>query len=419
MEPIVLVQRLLLSALFGLLIGIERERRAAKKSQIVSFGGIRTYPLIAIFGAVSAFFGSTTNNIYVFPSAFLILGALVVMSYAFYSFKKKQTGLTSEISALATFFIGASTFYLPLFFSIVVTILVTLLLSLKESLHKFSRSMWQEEFYAVIKFVVITFIVLPLLPNETIDPWGLFNPYKTWYLAVIISAISFAGYVLVKFIGPERGIYSTGFIGGIVSSTSICSLFAKRARENKAVLIEYRNGALVSYISSIIKVAFVIYILNKGLFREIAPALASFIGFGLVLSSILIFKSISKGTVKKHDVALRNPFTITFALEFALLMTVVFVLAQLAQKYLGEAGIYIISFLSGLAKIDAITVSMSQLAGKSVLIDVAARAVMIGVFCSGLSKSVYAGIFGGKEFARALAPYLIVVGAVGLIVSMI
>lgn len=421
-EILPIIQKLVLSVVLGLLVGLEREKQTKGKNKIY-FGGIRTFPIIAMLGNIAAQFSKLYSNVSILLAVFLVLCGLIGISYIYSTFKHNRAGLTSELSGITTFFIGISTIYLPQIYPILTTIMLVLLLTLKKTLHQFSQKILQEELFAVIKFVIITFIILPLLPNHTIDPWNLFNPYKTWLIAVIVSAISFAGYVSIKVIGPKKGIYTTGLIGGIYSSTNVNLVFAKGSKENKIMKYEYRNGALLSYVTSVIKVGFLIYVLNKALFFKVLPPLVTVIGTGALLSAFLMYTT-AKSNRSYQKIHLKNPFTIVFALEFALFLSVIFAVANFAYKYLGNSGIYLTSLISGLAKIDAITVAMSELAGKTVegnlvSYDSAARAIMIGILFSAISKSVYSALAGTFEYAKALAPYMIMAGLSGLLISFV
>ncbi len=400
------------------------------KKGVRGYGGIRTFPLISLLGATSAHLALTMNSTAVFVAAFSMLSLMIIVTHAYYSFTFKHSGITSELSAMLTFLIGASAILLPNIITISVAILLTIFLSFKKNLHNFTRNLEHQEFLATIKFVVITFIVLPLLPNTTIDPWGLFNPYKTWLYAVIITAISFGGYIAIKIIGKNKGIYTMGFIGGIVSSTSTTSLLAKKTQEQPYLNSEYRIGALLSYISSIIKVGIVLLLANYTLFIKSLPSLATLIIVGTILSMALISKTERRKNIK-HSLEIKNPFTLKFALEFAIILTLVLTLSKFAQEQYGTNGIYITSLLSGIAKIDAITVSMAELASKCepeqvteiakqcVPYSVAVQAIMIGAFFSAASKSVYAFIFGGKKFGKSLSPYILISGIAGLIISLL
>lgn len=414
-DTFIIMKKLALAVVLGLLIGLEREIQSKRQLKYL-FGGIRTFPIIALFGSLSAYIAKEFQSPLIIAVAFVVIAALIGIVYSYDVYRKGHIGITSELSALAIFFIGVILVFFPDIIGILAAILILILLTFKESMHRFSAHIHDKELYAVIKFMIITFVVLPILPDRAVDPWGLFNPYKTWLYAVVVSAISFAGYLAIKVIGPKKGIYTTGFIGGIYSSTSTSLVFAKLARENPVMALEYRNGSLLSYVGSIVKLVFLIAILNRDFVLTVLPALVAVVAIGLVWCAILIYRG---KPVRKMPKALemRNPFKLSYAVEFALFLSFILALSKVLPQYVGDSGIYLTSLIAGLGKIDAIGISMAEEVGLGLSSDLAVKAVILAVFISGLSKSVYATVFGGLQYAKKLAPYMLMSGLGGVIVA--
>ena len=230
---------------------------------------------------------------------------------------------------------------------------------------------------------------------------------------VIISGITFLGYILNKIIGVKKGLFLTGFIGGLISSTSVVSSLSKNLKNNNSNLIPTVSACIISYLASILKVALEILIINFKLFLTlIIPIICMvLIGFSIVL---LINRNKTENYKHEHKINFDNPFTLKFALIFGLVLTTVFILSQLAMQTWGSKGIFITALLAGIAKIDAIAVSMAELGGKEITYSYASIAILIGFFFSALSKTIYSLIFGNKKIAIYLAITLTIISTIGL-----
>ena len=203
----------------GLLLGLERER---KRDLELLFGGVRTFALIALLGAIGAFLERELNQGWLVLAAFVAVSALVAVSYAMTA-ARGELGITTEITALLAFIVGALCGWDKVAVASVATVVCLLLLTLKDYLHRLARRVELADVEATLKFAVISVIILPLLPNETFGPppVDVINPYKIWLMVVLIAGLNFMGYVLVKVLGNEHGLVVTGILGGLVSSTAV------------------------------------------------------------------------------------------------------------------------------------------------------------------------------------------------------
>jgi len=226
-----LILRVLISLGIGALIGIERERR--RKG--AEFAGIRTFMLMALLGTLSVFVSETFP--YFLLVAFIGLVSLIFAGYIMSTKDDGDIGLTSEVAALLTFVLGAICASGEGYkFAPIIAIIITALLALKKYLHLFARRISEREMIDTLKFLVVAFVILPLLPNTYIGPFHVFNPYQIWLMVVFISGISYAGYIAMKIIGPEMGLSVTGIMGGLVSSTAVVTAMAGRVKESESVL---------------------------------------------------------------------------------------------------------------------------------------------------------------------------------------
>lgn len=378
----------------GALIGIERERKSTK----TEFAGVRTFILIALWGILSAYLSELFP--YFILGSFMALSVLIGLGYWLTVKDSGDLGLTTEVAALLTFILGALCYYEEGYtISVVLSILVTTLLALKPVLHKLAQKISEKEMIDTLKFLIIAFVILPLLPNETLGPWDVFNPYQAWLMVVFISGISYAGYIAMRFMGPQRGLGITGIIGGLVSSTAVVTAMAARVKESPYLL---RAGVFATVVASsmmFLRVFFEVLIINP----DLAPSLAAPMIIMGVLGILLGWLVWRRSAVKEIDskIKLDNPFTLKPALIFGALFIAILFLSKIANIYLGSRGVYLASIISGVADVDAITISMAFLARSSTLSsDTAVTAITLATISNTAVKFGIALLLGTRHFAR-------------------
>jgi uncharacterized membrane protein (DUF4010 family) len=246
----------------------------------------------------------------------------------------------------------------------------------------------------------MTFILLPLLPDRTIDPWATFNPFELWLLTVMIAAISFAGYVAIKYAGDRSGIIMTGVAGGLASSTAVTVTLGEMAKEQPEKSDQLAAGALFSAATMIARVLTVVTLIGPGLLARVGLPLVA--GGAALLATAFIHMRGQAENVDSGRLKLTNPFELSTVLKFGLLLTVVTVLSRLLIHAGGSEGVYLLAALSGIADVDAITLSMSRLAGTAQS-ALAAHAILIVVAVNTVAKSVIGWIAGGEPYGRRLS----------------
>lgn len=404
-----LILKFLISFAIGALIGTERER---KQSKIKEFAGIRTFMLIAVFGTSSAFLSTFYPNFLII--AFLGLAAVVSLSYIPSIKETGDIGITTEVVALLTFILGALCFtdeglqIVP-----ILAIIITTLLAFKPYLHTFAQKISQKEIINTLKFLIVAFVILPLLPNETIGPLGVFNPYQIWLMVVFISGISFAGYILMKFIGAERGISATGIIGGLVSSTAVTTAMAARVKESDFVIRAAVFATVVASSMMFLRVLFEVSVINPGLISLLAAPMLSMGILGIVLG-FLAWKTTKIRDVGE-DLKLKNPFSLKPALIFGLLFLAILFISEIANIYFGSRGIYITSIISGVADVDAITISMAILARDTISNEVAVTAITLAAISNTVVKFFIAMFFGTRKFGYLIGVIFALIISIGII----
>lgn len=411
-SEIYILYKAFIALLLGVLIGTERER--GNNSEMRRSAGIRSFVIITLTGFFGAYLGTFLGNWFVI-ALFFGMFFLILATYIYEAFKEKRKGITSELAAIMSFLIGILCFYKPSF-AVILAIVLTVILTLKIHIHGFVQKLSQDEFFASLKFAIIAFIILPLLPNETIDSWGVLNPYNIWLMVVFISGISFVGYILTKLIGTTRGVGITGLIGGLVSSTAVTTSMSNQSKHNKKIVTPFVIGVLAASVMMFGRVMFTISVLNYSLLPSIVWTLG-FMGFASLICIAIFYKIGSTKTVQQSEkIDVQSPFQFLPAVKFGLFFLLILLAIEVTQRFFGEEALYITALISGFADVDAITISMSQLAlAEGVSNSVAVRTITIAVISNTLVKAGITVMFGGKQFAQYVTFSTAVIIASGII----
>jgi uncharacterized membrane protein (DUF4010 family) len=413
-EPLQVALRFAAALGLGVMLGLERERQKDPES---GFAGVRTFGLIALTGGVAAWLAHALGEPWLAVAAFVAVGALVTVSYTA-SAARGSLGITTEISALLAFLLG----YLCLRGQVVLAAGLAVasggVLALKQWLHALAARIAAADVEATLKFAIVSIIVLPIVPNESYGPPPLdvVNPYKIWLMVVLISGLNFASYLLVKWLGAEHGIGVTGLLGGLVSSTAATLGFAERSRERGALAPHLALGILLAWLVMFVRVVAVVGVVVPAL----VPKLAIPMGAAALscLSFALWFRRRGKSDGRAAIAAGENPFELGQAIRFGIAFGVIGFVAKAAQVYFGEAGLYLAGALAGLTDVDAISLSMANLArddaGSAV---VAARTIAIAALSNTAVKGGMAMFMGSAELRRAMAAPVVATLAAGALAA--
>ena len=403
-----LLNNFLVALALGALVGLEREYHRFKKKGH-DFAGIRTFPLIAMFGALSAYLGSTISVWILVASVFLIGFLVIAAYYSLTDHTHKYMGATSEMAAFLTFFLGVLCYHGELIFAAALAIIMTIILYSRTLLHNFAKKIKPRELSDTLKFAVVAFVILPFLPNQGYGPHEIFNPYVIWLMVVFISGISFAGYILMKWFG-EKGITLAGLLGGLVSSTAVTSSFAGRSKKETKIYLPLVLGVVLANGIMFIRILIEVFVINRTLFTKMLIPMISLAAVTAVFS-YFIWRKAAK---VKGKVDLSSPFTLGPALKFGIFFAVILALVKLADVYLSSNGVYIVSLISGFADVDAITVSLSQLAKSSLALDTARNGIVLAALTNVGVKGGIAFWFGGKKFGKIILAFYAVLIMLGI-----
>jgi uncharacterized membrane protein (DUF4010 family) len=396
----------------GVFLGLERERAHLADP---TFAGVRTFALIALLGATAAYIQLELDSVWYVVAGFVAVLALALTSYVFTA-ARGEVGITTEITALLAYFLGALCLWDRVGLAAALAVVSGLLLFLKDWLHGVAGRIQTSDITATLIFAIITLIILPLLPNETFGPQPLnvLNPYRLWLMVVLISGLNFASYLLVKVVGPQHGIGLTGLLGGLVSSTAVTLGFTQHSQRDPLAGPAYGLGIVLAWTVMFVRVLVVVAIVNPALSRQLLiglgpPALAS-----LLVSGLLFRRRGRDGTEQLRQG--RNPFELSQAIKFGVVFGVITLLARAAEVYLGSAGLYLAGAVAGLTDVDAISLSMANLAAaRPENLGVAARTVVIAVLSNTLVKSCLVLGLGAPALRRVMLPSILFIVAAGVL----
>jgi uncharacterized membrane protein (DUF4010 family) len=349
---LIVLQQLAVAFALGLLLGLQRERAES------SIGGIRTFPLIALFGTVCALLGKTFGG-WLVAAGLLALVAIVVYS----NFAKMKSGdidpgMTTEVAALLLYGLGAYVVIGSMIVAVVVGGAMAGLLQFKKPLHTLAGAIGERDMRAIMQFVLLSLVILPVLPHQDFGPYGVWNPFQIWLMVVLIVGISLTGYIAYKFLGTQRGTLLAGVLGGLISSTATTVSYARRTVENTnlanlaAVVIVIASyvslGRVLVEVAAVAPIAFV----------SMAPPLAALLAVTIIIAAAMFLWQPSGDTQMPEQ---KNPAELKTAFIFAAIYAVVLVAVAVAKEHFGSAGFYTVAIVSGLTDMDAITLSSARL----------------------------------------------------------
>ena len=387
-----LFQKIAIAILIGIFIGVERERK--KKPGEKYFGGIRTFPLVALFGFLSALIASFTQ-IYLYGFFFLLFGVTISISY-YFAAERGEIGGTTEIALFIVFILGSLVYWEMLIVSAAIAIVVQIFLAFKTELRTFAGEVNQEDIIASIKFLVLTIIILPILPNKEFGPFNAFNPHKIWLIIILIATVSFSGYILFKIIGTNKGIFLLALLGGIASSTALTLSFTYRSKEIKDLSRNLASGIILASSIMFPRLLFIIFVANQKMINNLILPFMFFMSVGII-TSVFIWKKNSK---QMDDIVISNPFKIMFAMKFGLVFILILFFAKVSQYYFGDQGVYVSGFFSGFADLDAIALSLAELSRKVISENLAADTLILATFANTIVKLVIPVVAGSKDLRK-------------------
>ena len=398
-----------LTLALAFLIGLEREERHSETSPAYAFGGVRTFPMIGLCGYLAArLFGDQPLAL---ALGFSTIGAMLWLSYRKKLELSSTVGMTSEVSGLFTFLLGALVFKGAYWVATTLAVITLLLLELKTWLERIARRIAPEEIFTFTRFLLLSAVILPIVPNESLTEFG-FNPHRIWLIVVAISGLSYVSYGIGRILGEGRGVLFSSFLGGLYSSTFTTVILAKRSRQDRQPRL-YVGAMLVASGLMYFRVTALLALFSADLASRVA---LPFIGLGAFACLAGCFWAYSVPRLKSTavgDGANRNPLEIQAAALFAFLFVLMTVLTSVVEHSLGKLGVFGLAFFSGVSDVDPFIMSLSQTAGHATGLGVAASAIVVATASNNLVKGAYAFTFSSGQVRYQAAIALGALAALG------
>ena len=400
MDPL-FIQNSILSLVLGFLLGLQREMHTIYFHKTQDFGGARTFSMIALFGYLSSWITAYLPYFFLIASAATTL--LLIAAYIVNSISGPEKGSTSETAAMITFVIGAMLNFTPPVFPVFIAIMVLFLLNIKDKIQEYQQAITKEDLSAAILFLVMTFVILPILPDKAIDPMGLVNLNRIWIMVVLVAGISFFGYIAIRLLGSKHGIGVAGLFGGLVSSTAVAMSMARRVHENGILAKNLAIGISLASSMMLIRAGLEIWVINPELTRHfILPIIVgSLVGYGY----IGVLYVTSKHENIPQNIEFKNPFSLKEALIMGLLFGATLALISLANRYMGDSGVYAVAAVSGISDVDAIILSLSSFAKNGLSATTAYYAILIAILSNTFAKMVLVFFLGTMPLFRFVFVY--------------
>ena len=349
---LIVLQQLAIAFGLGLLLGLQRERTES------SIGGIRTFPLIAIFGTICAQLGNSFGG-WVVAAGLLALVAIVTYS----NFAKMKSGvidpgMTTEVAALLLYGLGAYVVVGNMVITVVVGAAMAVLLHFKKPLHALAGGIGEYDMRAIMQFVLLSLVILPVLPNEDFGPYRVWNPFQIWLMVVLIVGISLSGYIAYKILGPRSGAWLAGILGGLISSTATTVSYARRTAENASLAALAAFIIMIASCVALARVLVEVAAVAPQSFASLAPPLTVMLGAALLIATTMYFLRHSRDSKMPEQ---KNPAELKTAFVFGAVYALVLLAVAAAKERFGSAGLYTVAVISGLTDMDAITLSSARL----------------------------------------------------------
>lgn len=402
--------KIVLVLFLSFLIGLEREEHKASGGSY-SFGGVRTFPLIGFIGySIALLSGAQLLPVIL---GFLVVGGFLLLSYWHKLSRVEAAGVTSEMSGLTTYLVGALVYYDHFWIATALSVASLLLLELKEGLEALANRTAPQEILTFAKFLLLTAVILPTLPNQQFGRFHI-NPFKTWLVVVAVSTVSYGSYVLQKVTKERGGAILAAFLGGAYSSTATTVAMSRRAaREQRPHL--FAGGILIASGMMYLRLAALLALFSRPLAATLAPAFLALSAAAIATGWFWAHRPDPVASQIKREFEPGNPLDLTAAFLFAILFLAMLIATQLAATYLGGAGIRILGAVMGVADVDPFIMGMTQAAGTLTPVNVAASGVLIAAASNNLVKGIYSYSLADRQTGNQSLWLLVALAVAGLV----
>lgn len=394
---------LAVALLLGALIGLERGWEARDKKAGERIAGIRTHALTGLLGGIGALLTETLST-WIFPVMFLGLTGICLVAYRTRTAEVRDYSITGIVGLMLTFCFGAIAVSVDLTLATAAAVITAIVLDNKQEIHGLVNQLQSHELDAGLKLLLITVVMLPLLPNEGMGPGGVLNPYEIWWMVVLIASVSFVGYFAIRVGGTEKGLLFTSLFAGLSSSTALTLHFSRQSRDAPQISPILAAGILLACGTMFPRILVYCVAINPALLpRLTAPVVV--MSLMLFIPALVIWRSHRKGLSVEQPALTANPLELKSALVFGVLLTTILFLGEGLRDWLGNAGIYVLAATSGVADVDAITLSLTRMSQTSIDAQTAITGIVIAASVNNLIKAGIATTIGTRSLGlRVMAP---------------
>ncbi len=416
MDPgaLAVLKELGIAAALGLLVGLERERSKSGGGALEVSTGARTMPLIALWGALAARLAKSLAP-WVLPISLAGLICLQVASY-YMTFRraKEEPGLTTYVSAIVTFLLGVLVHEGLALAAVAAAVVMTALLAFKPQIHRFARGLSQEHVLAILEFVVLMAIVLPLLPSEPLDPQGAIRPREVGLMITLLAGIGLVGFLLIHFTGTRKGLRTTAALAGLVSSTALVFAFSRESRKEPGAGTELGLGMALACTIMYARTLAVAAVTGPAILPWLAPPVLAMLGASYGAYR-LISRRAPAGDEVPEGFQIKNPTELSMAIKFGIFYAAVRWTSKILVLTFGSGALYLLALVAGTSDVDAITISMSRMAAGELPARSAAHAVVLAAIANNAVKMGVAAHWASPKAWKTLAIPLAAGSAAGLL----
>jgi len=388
---------LLVALMIGAVVGLERGWRLRQYGEGRRVAGLRTFALMGLAGGVAGLVGERAGA-WVVPVALAGVIALLLLGYRRSASRQDDMGITTEVAGVLVFLLGVLATAGQALLALAGGVVTAVVLGFKPRLHALLVWLDGPEIRAILQLALISAVLLPLLPRRGYGPWDVLNPYQIWLMVVLISAIGFVGHFAVRIVGSRRGVLFTGLFAGLASSTALTLTLSRAAREQQALQPLFAAAIVLACTTMFPRLLVLVAAVAPGLLAGLYLPVAILTAVGLTATAGLVIES-GHGQDSARTPALQTPFELGTALRFGVILVVVMLGAEALRRLAGDAGVYLMALLSGLTDVDAITLSLGNMAGEQLGAAVALQGILIAAMANTLVKMGLAIGLGGRGLA--------------------
>ncbi len=409
------ILNLAVALLLGAIIGLERGWDAREQKAGERIAGIRTFALIGLLGGISGVLAREITE-WAFPVLLICVVAMGIVAYSERLEHIRNFSITGMVGMVLTFCFGTIAVVVDPVMATAAAVVTAIILDNKEEIHGWVNKLKAHELDAALKLLLISVVMLPLLPDEAMGPGGVLNPREIWWMVVMIASISFVGYFAIRVAGTRRGILFTSLFAGLSSSTALTLHFARQSARTPELSPQFASGILIACGTMFPRILVYCFVINRDLLPLLIWPVVIMTGL-LYGPALLIWRRNSEKLKVSQPTLNQNPLDLTSALVFGLLLTAILLLGEFLKNWLGDAGIYLLAASSGVADVDAITLSLTRMSNDSLAMGTAVVGIVLAAAVNNLVKSGMAWGIGNRRMGLLVGGPMVVSLVAGLAVA--